>query len=411
MKIVALATLQEHFAQLANPVPRVVVSGNFATPQQLLEAFDEAVPQYRLFILNPQGSVPDRPGVTYESPFLGPAIRDAGSRLAYLPMRLSLVPGVLGSFMRPEVTLIHVSRQRGDHVSLGTEVNILPAAIEQTRRNGGLVVAQINETMPYTYGDSELSVDLIDFAFVRDQALTSPEDLAHDSMIETTIASFVTDLIEDGSTLQLGIGAIPNAVAAQLTSARGLRIWSEMISDGVLNLEHVGALDAEHPLVASFLFGSSELYAWCDTNPRLRLVRTEVVNDPSIIAQQPRMTAINSAFQVDLFAQANANFINGRFYSGIGGQADFTVGALHAVDGHSIIALPSWHEKSHSSTILERLDGPVTSFQHSAIISEQGTAMLFGRSSRAQAMAIAGQVAHPKVRSELQEVVERSHLA
>ncbi|WP_298212357.1 acetyl-CoA hydrolase/transferase C-terminal domain-containing protein [Ferrimicrobium sp.] len=411
MKLVTLEILQEHFAQLGNHATRVVVSGNFATPHQLLDAFDRAVPEYRLFILNPHGAIPDRPGVTYESPFLGPAIRDAGTRLEYLPMRLSLVPLLLASVMRPDVTLIHVSRQLGDHVSLGTEVNILPAAIEQTHRNGGLVVAQINEAMPYTYGDSEVSVDLIDLAFSSAETLTSPDEVPRNSNTETTIASLVTDLIKEGATLQLGIGAIPNAVAAQLTHSHGLRIWSEMISDGVLNLERVGALDPEHQLVASFLFGSSELYAWCDLNPRLRLARTETVNDPSNIAQQPRMTAINSAFQVDLFAQANANFINGRFYSGIGGQADFTVGALHAVEGHSIIALPSWHEKSHSSTVVERLDGPVTSFQHSAIISEQGRAMLFGRSSREQAMAIAGQVAHPKVRPELQEVVEKGHLS
>lgn len=405
MELVTSEVAQERFQAVAKTSPRVVVSGNFATPMTLLNAFDAVVPAYRLFILNPHGAIPTREGVTYESPFLGPAIRDRPRQLEYLPMRLSLVPSLLASVRKPDVVLIHVSRQRGDHVSLGTEVNILPGAIEQTRRNGGLVVAQINDLMPYTYGDSELSVDQIDFAISADEPLQSPSALDPDQGIATTIAGLVTELIEDGATLQLGIGAIPNAVAAQLTKRRQLRIWSEMISDGVLNLERVGALDVDHALVASFLFGSSELYAWCDSNPRLRLVRTEIVNDPSNIAQQPAMTAINSAIQVDLFGQANANFVNGRFYSGIGGQADFTVGSLHANGGHSIIALPSWHDKSASSTVLERLDGPVTSFQHSAIVSEQGVAMLFGRSSGDQATAICNNVAHPKVRDQLSEAL------
>ena len=145
-----------------------------------------------------------------------------------------------------------------------------------------------------------------------------------------------------------------------------------MISDGVMELERRGALDRRRPIVCSFLFGSPELYAWVDQNPRLRMTRTETTNDPSRIAAQPRMVSINTALQVDLSDQAGASHINGRLYSGFGGQPDFVTGALHSPGGHAVIALRSWHERSDSSTIVPRLTDPVTSFQHSAVDHRAG---------------------------------------
>src|SRR6202035_2043942 len=165
-----------------------------------------------------------------------------------------------------------------------------------------------------------------------------------------------------------------------LGDRRRLRVWSEMVSDGVLRLEQAGALDRDHPVAASFLFGSEELYRWADRNPRLRLHRTETTNDPVLIARHDRMLSLNTALQVDLFAQANASWVRGRIYSGFGGQTDFIVGALHSPGGHAVIALPSWHPKADTSSIVPLLDTPVTSFQHSAIVTEQGCAFLFGRS-------------------------------
>ena len=129
-------------------------------------------------------------------------------------------------------------------------------------------------------------------------------------------------------------------------------------------------MDRARPIVATFLFGSPELYEWVDHNPRIRMMRTETTNDPGMIARQPSMTSINTALQVDLFAQANANHVAGQIYSGFGGQTDFTVGALHSRNGQAVIALPSWHTKSNSSTIVAALTGPVTSFQHSALVTE-----------------------------------------
>ena len=162
-----------------------------------------------------------------------------------------------------------------------------------------------------------------------------------------------------------------------------------------------------HPVTASFAFGSEELYDWADRNPRVRMLRTEKTNDPAVIARQPRMTSVNTAFQIDLFAQANASWMHGVIYSGFGGQTDFVVGALHSAGGHAIIALPCWHPKAGVSTVVPRLTGPVTSFQHSLIVSDQGTAVIWGHDASSQAEQIISQVAHPSARDELRATGQR----
>jgi acyl-CoA hydrolase len=384
--------------------PRVVVGGNFGTPRRLLELFDASVSRYRLFMINAQCPVPNREGVIHETPFVGPSMRATGepssSRLDYLPMRLSLVPQLFEGFRPPDVVLVQTSVPNDGRVSLGIEVNILVAAIELARARGGLVVAQLNPRMPRTLGDADLDLDLFDFAIEVDEELASPASPAPGDTARA-IGEHVASLVEDGSTLQLGIGSIPDASLAALGGRRRLGVWSEMVSDGVLGLERAGALDLGRQIVASFLFGSAELYEWVDRNPRLRLLRTEKTNDPARIARQPLMTSVNTALQVDLFAQANASYIGSRVYSGLGGQTDFVVGALHSRGGHAVIALPSWHEKSATSTVLARLDSPTTSFQHSAIVTENGVAQIFGRSQRAQARLIIEHAAHPDAREGL----------
>lgn len=331
-----------------------------------------------------------------------PSRKDPQSELDYLPMRLSLVPTLFERFRRPDVVLLQTAVPHDGRVSLGIEVNILVAAVEQVRSRGGLVVAQINPHMPRTLGDAELDLDVVDFAIEADQPLDSPASNAVGDAARA-IGENVASLVGDGCTLQLGIGSIPDAALAALARRRRLGIWSEMVSDGVLALEQVGVLDPDRAIVASFLFGSAELYEWVDGNPRVRLLRTEKTNDPGSIAQQPLMTSVNAALQVDLFAQANAAYVGGQVYSGFGGQTDFTVGSLHSRGGHAVIALPSWHEKSASSTVLGRLDSPVTSFQHSAIVTENGVARIFGRSQRAQAHLIIENAAHPNAREALRE--------
>ncbi|HET9142498.1 acetyl-CoA hydrolase/transferase family protein [Actinophytocola sp.] len=381
--------------------PRVVVSGNFATPHATLAILDRVIPQYRLFALNAQSGIPDREGVTLETPFVGAGMRGRPG-LRYFPSRLSLVPHLLTVSLPPDIVLLHTSTPVDGSVSLGTEVNVLPAAIEAVRARGGLVIAQVNPCMPYTYGDAVLASADVDYAIEVDEPLASPAERPAGS-VSHTIAERVARLIGDGATLQLGIGAVPDAVLSALTKRRGLAVWSEMFSDGVLGLERAGALDPETPITASFVFGSAQLYEWVDHNPRIRLLRTEKTNDPGLIARQRSLVSVNSALEIDLYAQANANRVRGAIYSGFGGQNDFVVGALHSRGGRAVIALPSWHPRADVSTVVPRLTGPVTSFQHSYIVSEQGTATIWGNDANEQAQQIIDHVAHPDARAELHD--------
>ena len=400
MRIVSEAKLAAVLGTLPG-TPRVVAGGNFATPWRALQILDAALAEYRLFMLNAQTGVPDRDGVMLETPFVGPGMRGR-ERLRYFPCRLSLVPVLLRDALPPDAVLVHTSVPAGGTVSLGTEVNILPAAIQEVRSRGGLVVAQVNPRMPYTHGDAVLPVGEIDYAIEADVPLPSPPSRpAHGA--SAAIGDRVARHVRDGATLQLGIGAVPDAVLAALRERRGLRVWSEMFSDGVLALDKTGALDPDQPVVASFAFGSAELYDWMDRNPGVRMLRTETTNDPARIERQPHMVSVNSALQVDLFAEANASWVHGTIYSGFGGQTDFVVGALHSPGGLAVIALPSWHPKADVSTVVPRLTGPVTSFQHSFIVSEQGTAAIWGHDCSAQAEQIITRVAHPRIRDELRE--------
>ena len=388
--------------------PRVLASGNFATPKTLLTAFDSVVPNYTLHMLNAQIGIPDREGVKYETAFVGPGMRNS-PRLDYVPSRLSLLPVLIRDHLIPDIVLLHTSQRRFDTVSLGTEVNILPAAIETVRARGGIVVAQSNKQMPYTYGDAQIYENEIDFLIEVDEPLAEHHPI-HLTPTAKAIGEKIAELVKDQSTLQMGIGAVPDAVLELLQKRSGLRIWTEMFSDGVLNLHKVGALDDEVPITASFVFGSRELYDWLHLNRRVQMLRTEKTNDPSQIAKQARMTSVNAALQVDLYDQANASRVRGRIYSGFGGSTDFIVGSLHSRGGHSFMALPSWHEKSESSNIIPLVDEAVTSFQHSFVVTENGVARCFGRSQTEQAQNLINFAAHPKARESLSQAGKKMGL-
>jgi acyl-CoA hydrolase len=396
-------------ASIGTPDPRIVASGNFAIPRTTLEAVDRSLERFRLCLLNAQRGVPDRDGITLETVFVGEGMRRS-PRLRYVPCRLSLAPILHRTTLRPDVVVVHTSMPRDGTVSLGIEVNVLPAAIEAARTAGGLVVAQANPRMPYTFGDAVLPIDELDYLVEVDEPLMSPATAEPDP-VSREIGDRVAARVRDGSSLQLGIGAVPDATLHALTGRRGLRIWSEMFSDGALALEQHGALDPDWPLVASFLFGSPALYEWVDGNPRVRMLRTERTNDPAAIARNPQVVSVNTALQVDLFAQANASRINGRIYSGFGGQTDFIVGALHSAGGQAIIALRSWHPKADVSTIVPLIDEPLTSFQHSAVVTEHGAAEIWGHSQEDQAHHLIEHAAHPDVRDELWEEAHALGLA
>ena len=397
MRVINLEQLKVILGNLA-PNPRIVASGNFAAPSVLLSAADSEVAEFRLNMLGAQKGIPDRPGIIFESAFVGPGMRRS-PRLSYVPCRLSLVPVLFRDHFRPDVVFLHTSTQRHDTVSLGTEVNVLPAAIEACRERGGLVIAQANPNMPYTYGDAQIKTSEIDFVIEVDEPLMSKEPTPIGD-IAREIGAQIAAKVENHSTLQLGIGAIPDAVLAALVQRKGMRVWTEMFSDGVLDMHKSGALDKDHQLTASFLFGSRELYDWLNLNESVRMLRTEKTNDPGQIAKQVKMTSINAALQVDLHDQANASYVRGEVYSGFGGSTDFIVGSLHSRGGQSFMALPSWHAKAHKSTIVPYLSENVTSFQHSYVATEYGLAACFGRPEKEQARNLIA-IAHPDARDGL----------
>ena len=381
--------------------PRVVVTGHPPTPWHTVKLVDDALDEYRLWALNGQPQLPDREGVVLESSFVGPGQRRS-PRLSYVPSRLSMVPSLFGKQLPPDLVVLHTTRPRDGKVSLGVEVNVLPAAIEAVRRNGGVVIAQTNANMPWTFGDALVDLDLIDVLVDANEPMPhAPVSSTDDA--SATIGRLVAARVSDGSTIQAGIGAVPDATMHGLSGRSGLRVWTEMFSDSVLALEKVGALDRNIPISASFLFGSPELLEWVDGNERVEMVRTEVTNSPARIARNPQMVSVNTALQVDLFGQANASRINARIHSGFGGQTDFIVGAMHSAGGQAFIALRSWHPKADCSTVVPMVDEPITSFQMSAIVTEQGLATVFGNDQCEQARQIIEHAAHPSVREELRE--------
>ncbi|WP_460766813.1 acetyl-CoA hydrolase/transferase family protein [Mariniluteicoccus flavus] len=394
------ATLSARLSVVPNGA-RVVATGNFAAPGRLLSVVDGAIESFRLCMLNAQPGIPDREGIQYETSFVGPGMR-RHPRLHYYPARLSLVPRLFDGPLAPDVVVLHTSAPRGQVVSLGIEVNVLPAAIEACRRRGGLVIAQVNPRMPFIQGDAIVPLADIDLAIEADEPLATHAPGAIDDE-SRVIGTSIADRVGDGATLQTGIGAVPDAVLASLTGRRGLKVWTEMFSDGVLELERRGCMDAATPITASFLFGSQDLYDWAADNDRVRMLRTEKTNDPGLIAANPQMVSVNTALQVDLFIQANASRINNAIYSGTGGQTDFIVGALHSPGGQAMLALKSWHPKANVSTIVGHLKEATTSMQMSHVVTEQGIAQIFGHTQAEQAANLITHAAHPDARERLWE--------
>jgi acyl-CoA hydrolase len=389
--------------------PRVVASGNFATPFTVLKVIDSAIAEYSLFMLHAERGIPNREGVRYETAFIGAGMRD-NPRLSYYPCRLSRVPKLLATKLPPEIVVLHTSRPVDGAVSLGIECNIMPAAIEAARARGGIVIAQANASMPVTYGDAMIPLEDVDYVVEVDEPLSSPKPGAFDE-ISSSIGERIAKLVPNGASLQLGIGAIPDATLRALLDGKGFRVWSEMFSDGVLALEKAGCMDPDSPITASFAFGSPELYDWMDRNSRVRMLRTEKTNDPGAISKRGQVFSVNGALQVDLFGQANASRVGNRLYSGFGGQTDFIVGALHSQGGAAVIALRSWHAKSGTSAVVPVLPVAVTSFQHSYIVTENGVAEIWGNDSLTQAQNILDNAAHPNARDDLRTAGHKLGLA
>ncbi|MBI5504361.1 MAG: GNAT family N-acetyltransferase [Deltaproteobacteria bacterium] len=341
--------------------------------------------------------------------FIGPNVREAvhEGRADYTPVFLSQIPALIRSRRMPvDVALIQTTPpDRYGYVNLGVSVDIVLAAIGAA----SLVVAEINPRMPTIHGSGYLPMARVDAWVLRDASL--PEIVREEvDEVALQIGENVARLIDDRSTLQIGIGQIPDAVLRALSSHKDLGVWSEMFSDGVVELIQSGNITGRYKTIhpnkvsASFCFGTREFYGILDRNPTFTFHPSDYINDPLRIARQYRMVAINSALQVDLTGQVCSDSIGTKFYSGIGGQVDFIRGASLSPEGVPIIALRSTARAGSISRIVGTLDagaGVVTSrgdVRH--VVTEYGVADLLGKSVRERAMALIG-VAHPDFRSEL----------
>ncbi|NWF69067.1 MAG: acetyl-CoA hydrolase/transferase family protein [Chloroflexi bacterium] len=395
---------------------RLFLTGNCSVPHLLMDALvqhaknlhDVEIVQV-LTIGDSRYVEPDMEGhIRVNTMFISNNVREAvaAGRADFTPVFLHEIPLLYRSELPIDVALIHVSPpDEHGYCSYGIEVGVTKTAAEVAKT----VIAQVNPKMPRTLGDSFIHVSKIDYIVEVDYPI--PEiRMADPSPVQHVIAEHVASLIEDGATLQTGIGGIPDAVLSFLGDRRNLGIHTELFSDGVIELVEQGVITNEaktlHPgkMVAGFVLGTQRLYDFIHDNPIVELHPTEYVNDPFRIAQNERMVSINSALEVDFTGQVCADSIGHRLYSGVGGQVDFIRGAAHSKGGKPIIALPSTAKDGKLSRIVWELQpgaGVVTSRNDvHYVVTEFGIAYLHGKSIRQRVLALLN-IAHPDFREFL----------
>jgi acetyl-CoA hydrolase len=401
---------------------RLFLTGNVSVPKILLAALVRRAPTLhnveicQALTVGPADFVaPEMEGhLRVNTMFISANVRKAvqEGRADFTPVLLSEFPLLFKNKVLPlDVAMIHVSPpDEHGFCSLGVEVGLTKSAAESAT----LVIAEVNEQMPRTLGDSFIHVSRLNYVVPVNYPI--PEmAMAEEGDKETVekIAGFIADLIPDGATMQMGIGAIPDAVLNYLFHKKDLGIHSELFSEGVIDLVEAGVLTnarkSLHPgkIVAGFVLGTKRLYDWIDDNPLIELHRSEYVNDPFVIAQNDRMVAINSAIEIDLTGQVCADSIGPKLYSGVGGQLDFIYGASRSKGGVPIIAMPSVSTLRDGTVVtkitamLKQGAGVVTSRNHVRfVVTEFGVAELYGKTIRQRAQALIN-VAHPQFREEL----------
>jgi 4-hydroxybutyrate CoA-transferase len=396
------------------------MSGNCSVPRLLLDALVRRAPSVRDLVLHhvlseaPAHYVdPEMEGhLRVNTMFISKNVRSAVNegRADMTPVFLSEVPQLFERGLIPlDVLLIQVSPPdaRG-FISLGIEGGLVKAATSVAK----IILGEVNEQMPRILGDCFLHVSQF-HQLIPANYEVSQMAMAQPNEISVRIASHIAPLIEDGSTIQAGIGGIPNAVLNALHDKKDLGVHSELIADGMVALAEAGVITNARKtlhcgkMIAGFMIGSRKVYDFADDNPMLELRPTEYVNDPFIIAQNNKMVAINSAVEVDLTGQVCADSIGTRFYSGVGGQVDFIYGASRSKGGQAIIALPAtatMRDGTLISKIVPMLKpgaGVTTTRNHvRTVVTEFGAAQLYGKCVRERARALID-IAHPQFREEL----------
>ncbi|MFT5143133.1 MAG: 4-hydroxybutyrate CoA-transferase [Rhodothermales bacterium] len=395
---------------------RVFIHTAAAAPQELVLAMTARASELRnveVVHLHTEGVAPYtnpeyRESFHTNALFVGSNARQAVAEggADYIPVFLSETPALFRRNVLPlDVAMVHVSPpDKHGFCSLGVSVDCSRAAVETATR----VIAQINPQMPRTHGDGVIHVKKIDFGVEVDTPLPSHPSPALGE-VELSIGRQVAELIEDGACLQMGIGAIPDAVLAALTGHKDLGIHTEMFSDGIIPLVEsgviTGARKRTHPgkIVASFLVGSKKLYDFVDDNPQVLMLDCGYTNDTRAIRRNKRVVAINSAIEVDLTGQVVADSIGTRQYSGVGGQMDFIRGASLSPGGKPVIALPSSTRRGESRIVpfLKEGAGVVTTRAHvHYVVTEYGAVNLYGKNLRDRARALIS-IAHPDHREDL----------
>jgi len=405
---------------------RIYVSGNAATPYVLLEALAKRKDDLQnvevthvLLMGDDPLSRPDAWGrFRHNSLFVGSADRAVVNEgLAdYVPVHLHKIPGLFSEGYLPLKVAIIQTAPPDEHgfMSLGVECLASMAAIAKAP----VVLVQVNEKMPRTLGDAFIHISRVTRLVEVSEPLPTLEPAGYGE-VEKRIGRSVAALVDDGSTLQLGIGAIPDAVLASLGDKRDLGIHTEMVSDGIMQGVEAGVITGARKsihrgkVIGTFALGSRRLYNFLHNNPLFEFHPVDYTNDPFVIARNERMIAVNSAIEVDLTGQVCSDSIGLQIYSGFGGQVDFIRGAAHSKGGKPVIAMPSTARGGEVSRIvptLKRGAGVVTTRADVYyVVTEYGTAALHGKNLRERAQELI-RIAHPKFRQELSEAAHERKL-
>ena len=398
---------------------RVLIQGGAATPQALIKAMVARAPELRkveICHLHTEGECgytdPElRESFHTSAFFIGGNIRKRiGDTADYIPIFLSDIPSLFREgYMDLDVVLVNVSPpDKHGFCSLGVSVDIVISAIEK----GKTVIAQINSRMPRTFGDALVHVNKFDACVIIEEEVYEMKFVAPSEQ-EKAIGKNIAGIIEDGATLQMGIGGIPNAVLTFLHNHKNLGVHTEMFSEGIVDLVEKGIVNGSqkkvnpNKIISGFAMGTRRLYDFMDDNPEIEMNDIAYVNDTSIIRQNPKVTAINSAIEIDFTGQVCADSIGTRMFSGVGGQMDFMRGAALSKGGKPIIAITSTTLKGVSKIVpaLKPGAGVVTTRAHARYVAtEYGIAELFGRTLKQRAEALRD-IAHPDHRAELDQAI------
>jgi len=409
----------------------VIVQPGCAVPLKLINAMVERKDElndvniYHILVV---GDLPyTKPGMEkhfkHKAFFMGKNTRTAinEGRAEFIPIFLSEVTLLFKKGrLKSDVALIHVSPpDEHGFCSYGVDVGNIKTPAEMSKT----IIAQVNTNMPRSLGDSFIHINKIDYVVEHNEPIKELPQVDPNSSVEIikiydTIGEKIASLIEDGSTLQMGIGAIPDSMMKYLMQKNDLGIHTEMFSDGLVNLVEMGIVNGEKKslhsgkIIAGFVLGTKKTYDFIDNNPIVEFHRQEYVNDPFVIAKNNKMIAVNSAIEIDLTGQVCADSIGTKLFSGIGGQVDFVRGAAHSEGGKPIIALPSTTKDGNISRIVSMLNpgaGVVTSRGDvHYVVTEYGIAYLFGKSIQERARALI-EIAHPKYRDQLTEFAKKNY--